>query len=71
MICQPCATAGDLCADPGPFPEAARNLAEGMHGDCRGGTWCCCQHNVPTVAELAERHARPGRPRGLARVLGA
>jgi hypothetical protein len=70
VICPPCAAAGDLTADPGPFPDAAHNLATSMHGDCRGGTWCCCQHEVASVVVLAERHARPGRPPGLARVAG-
>ncbi len=70
MICEACATAGDLTTDPGPYPEAAHNLATAMHGDCRGSTWCCCQHQTVSVAVLAERRARPGRPRGMLRVVG-
>jgi hypothetical protein len=34
--------------------EACR---ERLHGECRGGTWCDCQHKPPTAetAETAER----------------
>ncbi len=58
MICEPCAVAGDLTADPGPFPKAAHNLAAELHAECRGAAWCFCQHIVPTVAVLTERRHR-------------
>jgi hypothetical protein len=68
MICPKCAAGADLAAAPGPFAEAAHNLATDLHGECRGGTWCACQHALPSVAQLAERHAvRTGG--GLSRVL--
>jgi hypothetical protein len=58
MICPKCAAGADLAAAPGPFAEAAHKLATDLHGECRGGTWCCCRHKVPTVAVLAERRER-------------
>jgi hypothetical protein len=58
MICPKCAAGADLTADPAPQLEATLNLAIGLHSECRGGTWCCCRHKVPTVAVLAERRER-------------
>lgn len=69
MICAPCAAGADLCLDPAPQFEAVRRLAIEQHEQCRGGTWCACQHRVATVEVLAERRARPGRLSGLARVV--
>ena len=42
--------------------EACR---ERRHGECRGGTWCDCQHK-PSTKEPAEQHAEghPDEPIG-------
>jgi hypothetical protein len=69
MICAPCAAGADLTTDPAPQFEAVRTLAAEQHAQCRGGTWCACQHRVASVEVLAERRARPGRLPGLARVV--
>lgn len=69
MICVPCAAGADMCVDPAPQLEAVRVLAIEQHENCRGGTWCACQHQVASVEVLAERRARPGRLPGLARVV--
>jgi hypothetical protein len=36
--------------------EACR---ERRHGECRGGTWCDCQHKPPTGEAAEERSAEP------------
>lgn len=71
MICTPCAAGADLTIDPAPQFEAVRTLAAEQHAQCRGGTWCACQHRVASVEVLAARRAAPGRAPGLARVLAA
>lgn len=68
MICEPCATGGDLTHDPAPLFESVRRMAAWLHGQCRGGTWCACQHQVPSVEVLAARRAASGR-HGFARIL--
>jgi hypothetical protein len=71
MICPKCAAGADLTADPAPQLESTLKIAAGLHAECRGGTWCCCRHQLPTVEVLAERRNRPDQPRGLARVIAA
>jgi hypothetical protein len=63
-----CAAAGDLTRDPAPLFSATRRLAAEWHALCRGGTWCDCQHQVPSVEVLAARRAASGR-HGFARIL--
>ena len=30
---------------------------EGTHGQCKGGTWCDCQHKVPVIPSKSEERA--------------
>jgi hypothetical protein len=39
MICEPCRVAADIK----PSPMTA-GMKKDLHEQCRGGTWCCCQH---------------------------
>lgn len=70
MICPACASAADLVTLPAPQIKAARSLAVDMHGSCRGGTWCSCQHVVPPLEVIAARRAAMPAG-GLARVVAA
>jgi hypothetical protein len=52
MICPSCAKGGDITAKikrGETDPVLGRVAAEEHHGECRGGTWCDCQHVVTTV----------------------
>lgn len=69
MICPHCAAGADLATEPAPQLEATRQLAVNLHAECPGRTWCDCQHQVPTVDELAKRRAAMPRG-GLARIVG-
>lgn len=40
MICDPCREAGYLNGA-GYLISAAK-----VHEECKGGTWCCCQHKL-------------------------
>lgn len=50
MICEPCRAAGALNAEsvnrlPGSETERIlRAAATREHSECKGGTWCDCQH---------------------------
>lgn len=56
MICKPCGEAGDLSASMVDHPHykdhvdlvgiALVRVVE-LHDQCRGGTWCDCQHKIP------------------------
>ena len=41
MICRPCQRAADYAAVIGA------GWATSKHRQCRGGTWCACQHRIP------------------------
>lgn len=52
MICEPCAQAGSLNTElvrlnsSGKPGKNVKKQVKNFHGDCRGGTWCDCQHFV-------------------------
>lgn len=68
MICAHCAAGADICDAPA-LPVAARVLAIDMHKECKGGTWCDCQHVVPLHDQLVKRREAAARG-GLARIAG-
>ena len=41
MICGPCRMAGAYNA-----VNAVKDRAVELHAQCKGGTWCCCQHKL-------------------------
>lgn len=52
MICSSCAKGGDITAKikrGETDPVLGKAAAQQQHGECRGGTWCDCQHVVTTV----------------------
>lgn len=70
MICPSCTNAADLADRPAPQLEAVRALATKLHGACRGGSWCECQHRVAPIEVLAARRAAMPAG-GLARIADA
>jgi ribosomal protein RSM22 (predicted rRNA methylase) len=53
VICEFCRGAGRLNqnlliveSDDREVYKSARRAAKGMHYQCKGGTWCDCQHHV-------------------------
>jgi hypothetical protein len=56
MICPPCKSAGDLVPVLGKITDQptmvtlTRDKIKEYHGQCRGGTWCDCQHQIPEFA---------------------
>lgn len=65
MICHSCAAGGNLSATlPARRPGAditatnrhngLRRRINNLHGKCRGGTWCDCQHRNTRHARLPE-----------------
>lgn len=70
MICLPCREAGSLlkfrtgatARDPlgaGVYLEQQAIL---LHKECRGGTWCDCQHQLDGVNWPEVTRAAAGRP---------
>jgi len=55
MICGHCQEAGTR------MTEGQRDLAKEIHARCRGGTWCCCAHQVDHSVLRADRGADPRR----------
>jgi len=56
MICIPCTRGGILTTTARNAAEEAqavliKNAAE-LHAQCRGGTWCDCQHKTNPTGEL-------------------
>lgn len=42
MICEPCRNAGDISME----TLGGTELKKLFHSECKGGTWCDCQHRV-------------------------
>jgi hypothetical protein len=53
MICPSCSAGADdasTASKPGihkPIAEILRSQAVNRHAECKGGTWCDCQHRIP------------------------
>ena len=51
MICPPCRSAGMYNAlksgeEPSWAIGISKDHAAELHEQCKGGTWCCCQHKL-------------------------
>lgn len=44
MICAPCKAAGALL--PPEMSAPLFTVVRDLHADCKGGTWCDCQHKT-------------------------
>lgn len=46
FVCSTCKDAGTIpgTAHDAPSRAAAATLRRQLHAECRGGTWCDCQH---------------------------
>lgn len=55
MICEPCRAGARA------MKEEQRHTADWYHAACRGGTWCCCQHETGRSVLREDRQADPRR----------
>jgi hypothetical protein len=56
MIDPPCREAGEmttmfLAGDFGLGVEEAKQVIAAKHQECKGGTWCDCQHKIEKVID--------------------
>jgi hypothetical protein len=67
LICEPCRDGGELNASASKVEDysarLSRELAEEAHAECRGGTWCDCQHKTGGAINADRR--QPGWVRRL------
>lgn len=67
MICRACRVAGDISSGDAGQPIQAEGLDEArqmvirLHFECRGGTWCECQHRTD-AGKLEVNIGADGRP---------
>jgi hypothetical protein len=61
MICEPCREAGALNLARKDYPGSTSTWMEQqvilLHAECKGGTWCDCQHKTEGVNWLEVNRA--------------
>lgn len=68
MICRVCGIAGDLMQYRPEIPDTGYKdcftlTSEILHSQCKGGTWCDCQH-MPTSPSMISQETEEARRRG-------